>query len=904
MAMDDLRESTMRRGEDMINDESELQIALRNAVIDQALDCVVIIDGDGSIIEFNPAACSTFGYRRADVIGKNLAHVLVPERFRQMHIAGMERFKETGDGPVIGKRIEIEALCADGNEIPVELAITPVECCGEHYFTAYLRDISLRLEAEKEVRASKNKYQNLFELSTDAIIVHTVDGTIVDLNSKASSLLGLSREHAIGLHVRSLHPETALAHAKEALADVVEGREVSIETEFLNADGKPFAAELSARQVETSGGPLVHGVVRDISERKQHEAERDRYEKLLAHAQRLAQLGSFEWEIKTGMFYWSPATYSIFGIDPSEGVPTTDSLRPYLHPDDTDTIERCVIDAVNEGQDADITHRIVLRDGSVRTVETRFECLKSTSGRPYRIVGTVQDITKVAEANLALTEAKEAAEAANVAKTHFLASMSHEMRTPLNGVIGLLDLMGETRLTDVQTQYLEQAAASADSLLTLLSDLLDLSRIEAGEIDIDKKPIRTRDFVDQSISVILATFADRQVTVDVEIAPETPEAVEGDGARLRQILTNLLSNAVKFTPSGRVRVEIDYDLKAQSLAFDVVDQGIGISEDVLPKLFDRFTQAHTGLSRRYGGAGLGLTICRDLITVMGGTISAASQPGVGSRFSVVVPASAAVLEHPSANSDPAEKNGIVPLNGFSILLAEDSNTNALVVSRRLERHGATVDRARDGVEALRMTTERDYDIVLMDVSMPEMDGLEATREIRARGGSFLHLPIIALTAHALRGDKERCLEAGMSGYVSKPIAIDELIDAVIRASTARTSSMTRDLLTPDTSVNEWDDDLDLFAEVLEMFLGELAAYKATLREASMDKQDDIFRQIHSLKSSAANVGALPLQTLAAELDGLSKEGRASEVMRRLPGLVTLIEETEKAVADHSRRAAS
>ncbi|NNU16511.1 PAS domain S-box protein [Parvularcula sp. ZS-1/3] len=904
MAIDDLRESLMGNEDAVMDDQSELQIALRNAVIDQALDCVVIIDGIGKIIEFNPAACRTFGYRREDVIGLNLANVLVPERFRQMHTDGMERFKRTGEGPVIGKRIEIEALCADGAEIPVELAITPVNCDGVHYFTAYLRDISLRLEAEEEVRASQNKYQNLFELSTDAIIVHTVKGEIVEFNSKAASLLGLEREHSIGNHVKSLHPDSAIPAAKAALGEVMAGREVSIETEFLSASGEPFAAELTARQVDTEAGPLVHGVVRDISERKQHEAERDRYEKLLAHAQRLAQVGSFEWEIKSGTFFWSPATYEIFGLDAEKPAPTTEEFTALLHPEDLARLEPEVRAAVATGTDQEVTHRVILHDGSIKTVETRIQTLRSPNGTPYRLVGTIQDITKVAEANQALTEAKEAAEAASIAKTQFLASMSHEMRTPLNGVIGLLDLLGETALTEVQTKYLEQAAASADSLLTLLSDLLDLSRIEAGEIEIERKPILTRDFIDQSVSVIKATFADRQPTIDVRISPTTPDAIEGDAARLRQVLVNLLSNAVKFTPSGEVKVEVDYDPAASSLQLDVIDRGIGIAEDVLPRLFDRFVQAHTGLSRRYDGAGLGLAICRDLCRAMGGDISASSTLGEGSRFSVSVPAAAAQIGGQEIKADNPGDAAAELLSGFSILIAEDSDTNALVVSRRLERQGAKVVRARDGREAVLSAQTGSYDVILMDVSMPEMDGLEATRALRALGGRFASVPIIALTAHALRGDKERCLEAGMNGYVSKPIATDELISNILRTVTDRRPSMQDDLLVPDTSVNDWQDDPELFAEVLEMFRGELAGYREALSEAGQAESNEVFRHIHSLKSSAGNVGALPLQALATELDSLSKDGRASEVISRLPNLIDLIAKTEAAIDSASGRIAS
>ncbi|MEM6746282.1 MAG: PAS domain S-box protein [Pseudomonadota bacterium] len=883
--------------------DSELEIALRNAVIDQALDCVVIIDGDGKIVEFNPAACSTFGYKREDTIGRNLADVLVPERYRQMHVDGMERYKRTGDGPVIGTRIEIEALCADGSEIPVELAITPVECCGEHYFTAYLRDISLRIDAETEIRSSQNKYQNLFDLSTDAIIVHTLDGIIVETNGKASVLLGRSRDDLVGCHVKELHPESALEASRDAVARVLEGEELRIETEFLGKDGKPFAAELTARRVETDEAALVHGVVRDISERKRHEAERERYEKLLAHSQRLAQVGSFEWTAATDELLWSKETYAIFGLDESRRVPTIKEYRDRIHPDDRAFIDASLRRAVEDGEAYEISHRVYLEDGTTRVIEGRGEPVCDKDGKTIKIVGTLQDITRVAETNEALMKAKEDAEAANVAKSHFLASMSHEMRTPLNGVIGLLDLLGETKLTDQQTEFLETATASADALLTLLSDLLDLSRIEAGEMDIEIAPMRTAEFVEQSLEIIKATYESEQPDILVEIDPSVPARIEADGARLRQVLTNLLSNAVKFTPSGQVRVVCGYDERKGHLSVSVEDQGIGITPDKLRTLFDRFTQAHTGLSRRYGGAGLGLAISKNLVTLMGGTISVESELGQGSRFTFSIPAT--VIESPRRERPSAQDqiDNERPLDGLRILLAEDSDTNALVVTRKLQARGADVDRAINGREAIDFIRTRSYDVVLMDVSMPEVDGLTATRCIRDDAGISPHLPIIALTAHALRGDKERCLAAGMTDYVAKPIAMPELIEAVLRHTGNDTPPP--HILSPAKAAADWDNDLDLYAEVLQTYEDELRLCRGRLVTAQMPFDAvSIAREAHSLKSSAGNVGAEHLQQLAVEMDALSKEDRYPNMVALLPTLLVAIDDTIAAISATRRGMAS
>ncbi len=883
---------------------SGLEIMLRNAVIDQALDCVVIIDGDGEIIEFNPAACNTFGYKREDTIGRNLAEVLVPERYRQMHIDGMERYKKTGDGPVIGTRIEIEALCADGSEIPVELAITPVECSGEHYFTAYLRDISLRLAAETEIRSSQNKYQNLFELSSDAIIVHSLDGIIVETNGKAVELLGRSRDELIGLHVKELHPESALEASKDAVKRVLEGEEVRVETEFLGPHGQPFAAELSARRVDTDEVALVHGVVRDISERKRHEAERERYQKLLAHSQRLAQVGSFEWTVETIELLWSKETFAIFGLDSKGSVPTFEEYKERIHIDDRSFVEAIIMRAMTHGDPYEISHRIILDDGSTRVVEGRGEAVRNKEGQTVKIVGTVQDITRVAETNEALLKAKEDAESANIAKSHFLASMSHEMRTPLNGVIGLLDLLGETDLTHEQQDYLETATGSADALLILLSDLLDLSRIEAGEMDIELSPMRTKDFIEQSLEIVKATFESEEPSILVEIAPSVPTRIEADGARLRQVLTNLLSNAVKFTPEGKVNVLCGYDKRTGELSVSVEDQGIGITPDKLSTLFDRFTQAHTGLSRRYGGAGLGLAITKNLVTLMGGSIGVESEPGQGSRFTFTIPAKALDEQLAIKATVEGRFDDDKPLRGIRILLAEDSDTNALVVTRKLEARGAKVDRANNGLEAIDFVRTQSYDIVLMDVSMPELDGLAATRAIREDETPDHQLPIVALTAHALRGDKERCLAAGMTDYVAKPIAMQALIEAILRHTRGRPMPHPH-ILCPTEAAADWDEDLELYAEVLDTYKNELTTTRALLQgTADPFDAESIAREAHSLKSSAGNVGALHLQQIAAEMDALSKEGRHAHMAALLPALISGIEDTIDAIEIQRRGMAS
>ena len=370
---------------------------------------------------------------------------------------------------------------------------------------------------------------------------------------------------------------------------------------------------------------------------------------------------------------------------------------------------------------------------------------------------------------------------ANQAKSRFLATMSHEMRTPLNGVIGLTQLMLRTELSSVQRDYARKTLASGDALLALIDDVLDFSKIEAGKLTLDARPFVLRDVVEQSIELLATAAADKGLVLSFAIDDTTPEAVIGDPNRLRQILVNLIGNAVKFTERGAVRVASE--ARGDRLYFRVRDTGVGIAEDRLDRLFDAFTQVDAADRKLRGGTGLGLAICRRLCEAMGGTIWVESEAGHGSVFHFTIeavpaaaPASTSGPEHPQA--------GLPPLR---LLLAEDDAVNLTVVRGMLKHLGLRADVAGNGLEVLEALDRQVYDAVLLDIQMPELDGLETARRIRRQPTAGQPPWLIAMTAHAVKGDRERCLAAGMDDYVSKPLKLDELRAALERVQTARTA---------------------------------------------------------------------------------------------------------------------
>jgi signal transduction histidine kinase/CheY-like chemotaxis protein len=399
------------------------------------------------------------------------------------------------------------------------------------------------------------------------------------------------------------------------------------------------------------------------------------------------------------------------------------------------------------------------------------------------VVSVAHDVT-AAERRLA--QAKANAEAANHAKSQFLATMSHEIRTPLNAVLGLNELMLHSPLDSQQRRHAELIGSSGRLLLALINDVLDVSRIEAGHLQLTSAPFSVREAAEGVVALMRERALAKGLELQLALSPAEDSLIQGDVIRIQQILFNLIGNAIKFTDHGRVQVSAAVEPgtgRALTLHLTVSDTGIGIPAGAMPTLFDRFTQADSTTMRRYGGSGLGLAITREIVQLMGGTIATTSTPGLGSRFAIAIPSrfvDRSELVPASGEPDTAE----AARPALRILVAEDNDVNQILINAVLARMGHTVHLVANGLLAVEAVRCGDYDLVLMDLQMPGMDGMEATQAIRALGGPRASLPIIAMTANAFEEDRQACLDAGMDDYVAKPIDVAQLAHAIGRFGVA------------------------------------------------------------------------------------------------------------------------
>ncbi|HXL21598.1 MAG TPA: PAS domain S-box protein [Candidatus Dormibacteraeota bacterium] len=812
---------------------------------------------------------------------------------------------------------ELRQLSADFNHMLEEIERQDV-ALNEARNTLEMRVEQRTAELELEIKGRRRAQETLNERSSFlntlifsspiAIVAQDLEGLIEITNPAFHELFGYTAEECKGRPLDDLIAPGELRGEAGSIFDNVCGREVvrkTLQRKRKNGQGV---------SVEVQGVPLViDGEVRgvfalyqDIGERLQAEERLKASEEIFRTLSAAAPIGIFRYDSSGQCSYVNQCWADMTGMSAQEAY--SGGWRRVLHSEDEVRVRKAWKHAYERRERFAESYRYVHRDGHSVWVETAAQPIFDAAGVVRSYVGVVKDVTESRVVAERMREAKEAAEAASQAKSEFLANMSHEIRTPMNGILGMTELALDTDLSSEQREYLDMVKSSAEALLGIINDILDFSKIEAGRMDFESVPFSLIDCIEGALRPLALRAREKGLQLTWAFKGLVPEKVRGDSTRLRQILINLVGNAVKFTKRGGVSVTVERMAPADlaNIRFEVSDTGIGIAMDKHQSIFEGFSQADASTTREYGGTGLGLSISGRLVKLMSGEIGLESEPGRGSKFFFTLPfgAISEASRRPSPGTVPlagecglvvdketeqGRAEGAKPGRSLRVLLAEDNRVNQKLALRLLAKMGHKSVLAANGQEAVELVRHSEFDLILMDIQMPVMGGLEAVRQIRAlerENGS--RNTIIAMTAFAMAGDPEKYLASGMDGYVSKPIRVEALVAEIARCTNGRTpkkedhmQSSNADAPRSDFEVAELlervDNDRELLRELLDIFKEDAPRYVETLRDAvARGDAAKIASEAHALRGMLSNLSAKKAAAAAATLERLANQGHAAD----------------------------
>jgi PAS domain S-box-containing protein len=871
---------------------------------------------DGRFLQVNAAMCRMLGYTAAELLAlgwPELTHPGDREASRQL----AERLLAD---PSTCEEMEKRYLHYAGTVVWARSRLSLVQDSAGSpiYFVAHLEDIGERKRAEEALRESEERFRIMADGCPAIMWVTDAVGGNRFVNRTYREFFGTTLEQVAGGGWHPLiHPDDAADYIGPYGSAVEDRRPFRAQARVRRADGEWRRITSFAEPRRSAAGEFLGlvGISLDITEQSHvQEALRSSEEKFRQLAENIHQVFWLVDARTNQTLYLSPAYEQVWGRTCDSAYQDPDSWLASVHPDDREQA-RQLSAAQARREPVTAEYRIQTPDGQEKWIRNRAFPICGPDGQMVRVGGIAEDITAWKHYEDDMVQARQGAEAANVTKSRFLTNMSHEIRTPMNGVLGMLQLLLDTELTAEQRDYAGVMETCGHTMMALIDDILDLARIEARKITLEPVDFDPRRTVEDAVQTLRAQADDKGLALVWRVDAETPSLVRGDANRLRQVVLNLAGNAVKFTERGEVAVEVDVDVASRdngptTLRFSIVDTGIGIRPDHAAGLFSPFVQVDTSNTRKYGGAGLGLSISKQLVELMGGEIGFRSKPGEGSTFWFT-----AVFETPPAppvpsTAEPASLPVALAMDprrrDARILVAEDSSTNQLVLLAQLEKLGYRAQAVGNGSEAVEAVRREKFDLILMDCQMPVMDGFEATRQIRRMGRP--HVPIVAITANAMVGDRERCLGEGMDDYLAKPIALEPLAGVLARwlcAPAARDAFPTAQSAAEEPASATFDEadlmrrllgDRELAAIVLQAFLVDFSAQLNRLRQRFLQADaPGATLQAHALKGAAAAVSAVSLHAVAQAMEQAGKAGELEELGALMPRTTDEFERFEGAL---------